>query len=140
MVPEYQYLADCLDRHGLDRQSSPLSKLSQYSFFQTIPPERVGLSGEYDHNGLSKRVELSVNRQFQYNEIAKLKIRQRGGIILLLGDIPNPSVLTRLVDVVMRVEGTTGIEVNGASIVHPFSAVEPQLSAKATSSNPIYAY
>ncbi|MBW4653044.1 MAG: hypothetical protein KME20_08450 [Kaiparowitsia implicata GSE-PSE-MK54-09C] len=137
MVPEYQH---AIDRHSLDHHSSPLSKVGQYLFFQTIPPERVGLSGEYDHNGLSKRVELSVNRQFQYDEIAKLRIRQRGGIILLLGDIPNQSVLMRLVDVVMKVEGTTGIEVNGASIVHPFSAAESQLSARVTTSNPIYAY
>jgi hypothetical protein len=36
---------------------------------QTIPPERIGLNGEYDQSGLAKRVALAFDQDPQLNDI-----------------------------------------------------------------------
>ncbi|MGG6295510.1 BON domain-containing protein [Leptolyngbya sp. AN02str] len=100
-------------------ESSPqLSQSSiDRSWFQTIPPERIGLDGKYDHNGLAKRVKLAFNQQFRYGEVCNLKVRQRGAVVVLLGEAPSQKVLDQLSAVAMAVEGAAGIEFNGVSIV-----------------------
>ena len=84
--------------------------------FRTIPPERVGLYGEYDHNGLTKRVEVAFQQQFNVAEIAHLTISQRGAIVILEGNLTHQQVL-RLVAVALSVEGAIGVEFNGATVV-----------------------
>ncbi|NJN49798.1 MAG: hypothetical protein HC805_08585, partial [Alkalinema sp. RL_2_19] len=49
-----------------------------------IPPERVGLNGEYDHSGLAKRVQLALQQRFGA-AIAHLEIAQRGRVVILTG-------------------------------------------------------
>jgi hypothetical protein len=39
------------------------------SLFSTIPPERVGLSGEYDYSGLAKRVAAAFRQQIEAAEL-----------------------------------------------------------------------
>ncbi|MEO1146949.1 MAG: hypothetical protein AAFY26_15300 [Cyanobacteria bacterium J06638_22] len=89
--------------------------------FRHIPPERVGPSGEYDHNGLSKRVEAALKRSFKPEILQKLKVRQRGAMIVLLGTIPDRAVLSSVIQVAMAVEGAIGVEVNGVNVVSPAS-------------------
>ncbi len=84
--------------------------------FRTIPPERVGLYGEYDHNGLTKRVEVAFQQQFNVAEIAHLTISQRGAIVVLEGNLTHQQVL-RLVAVALSVEGAIGVEFNGTTVV-----------------------
>lgn len=88
------------------------------SLFNTIPPERVGLGGEYDHKGLAKRVSQVLNQQFELEEIQNLRVSQRGAVVLFMGEIPNQRVLIKLVNVAMTVEGAVDVEINGVSVGH----------------------
>ncbi|MDX2213645.1 MAG: hypothetical protein SFY66_10170 [Oculatellaceae cyanobacterium bins.114] len=89
------------------------------SLFATIPPERVGLRGEYDYNGLSKRVRLMLEQQFTAEQIENLQIGQRGAVVLLRGEVHSRRLLNELVTVAIKVDGAVGVEVNGVSIYEP---------------------
>ncbi|MBD2460247.1 hypothetical protein H6G89_04245 [Oscillatoria sp. FACHB-1407] len=86
------------------------------SLFKTIPPERVGLNGEYDHNGLAKRVALAFNQEFKLEDIVNLKIRQRGGVVILMGKVSSQRLLARMITAALRVSGATDVETYGVSV------------------------
>lgn len=90
--------------------------------FKTIPPERIGLGGEYDHKGLAKRVSLALNQHFDSEEIRHLRVNQRGAVVVLMGKIPNQRVLIKLVRVVMAVDGAADVEINGINAAHPLKS------------------
>lgn len=93
----------------------------------TIPPERVGLQGEYDHSGLAKRVARLLNEQFSPAEVAHLRISQRGTVVVIVGKIASPRLLSRVVSVALEVRGAADVEVNGVSMIRALSvsAIEP---------------
>jgi hypothetical protein len=89
------------------------SNVTQYpslSIFDRIPPERVGLNGEYDHSGLAKRVAIAFRGHFDLDVIADLEISQRGCVVIVQGYIPNPQQLNALVDVALGIEGAEFVE------------------------------
>ena len=96
------------------------SSASRFTTFRTIPPERVGLNGEYDHCGLSKRVSLSFSQNFQPDEIENLRITQRGAVVVLLGKVSSRRSLTRMVSIALGTRGAGDVEINGISIVQSF--------------------
>ncbi|UBF26066.1 phospholipid-binding protein [Kovacikia minuta CCNUW1] len=87
------------------------------SFFKTIPPERVGLNGEYDHSGLAKRVEQTFRKQFQPHLIDKLCITQRGRVVILMGQISSQSLLDQMAELALTVMGATDVETFGVRLV-----------------------
>jgi hypothetical protein len=87
--------------------------------FRTIPPERVGLNGEYDHSGLAKRVTLAFSQNFRVEEIRQIRITQRGAVVVLVGQVPSQRLLNELVRVALNVYGAADVEVNGVSVVSP---------------------
>jgi hypothetical protein len=97
--------------------SASSSLVHSVFMFRTIPPERIGLSGEYDYQGLSKRVALAFRQRFNSAEIANLKIRQRGSVVVLTGRVLNQSLLNRLVCVALKVEGATDVEILGVRLL-----------------------
>ncbi|MBD1913083.1 MULTISPECIES: hypothetical protein [unclassified Leptolyngbya] len=97
--------------------AQPLSGMP--TLFSHIPSERIGPNGEYDYYGLSKRVCIALNESFSSDEIRNLKVRQRGAMIVLLGNVQNRRLLSRIVQVAASVEGAVGVELNGVSIVPP---------------------
>jgi hypothetical protein len=104
--------------------------------FRHIPPERIGPTGEYDHNGLSKRVEAALRRSFEPEVLQKLKIRQRGAMIVLLGTIPDRALLSSVIQVAMAVEGAIGVEVNGVNAVSPASKAATIFCSASTGRSP----
>ena len=76
----------------------------------TIPPERVGPNGEYDHYGLAKRVYASLSRQFGHDVAALLKLRQRGSAILISGQVPSWAIAEQLTQFILTIEGATQVE------------------------------
>jgi osmotically-inducible protein OsmY len=80
------------------------------SLFKTIPPERVGLDGEYDYYGLAKRVSLAFGQNFNSNEIKNLYVTQRGRVVILKGQVANSATLTKLVNIAKGVSGATDVE------------------------------
>jgi hypothetical protein len=89
------------------------------TLFSHIPLERIGPNGEYDYYGLSKRVRVALNESFSPDEIRNLKVRQRGAMVVLLGNVQNRPLLSRIVQVAASIEGAVGVELNGVSIVPP---------------------
>lgn len=77
----------------------------------TIPPERVGLQGEYDHYGLAKRVQARFKDRLGRVEAAKVVIKQRGGVILLGGQVDDRDLLDDLITIALCTEGTSHVEV-----------------------------
>lgn len=86
------------------------------SLFSTIPPERVGLQGEYDHQGLAKRVQLAFQQNCCDEQISHLRISQRGAVIVIVGTIPTQRLLIKLVNLAMATLGAGDVEVNGVSV------------------------
>lgn len=104
----------------LDVYSATAKKSSSISLFTSrfsaIPPERVGLNGEYDHHGLVKRVMLAFSQEFHPDELAELKIRQRGAVVILMGKVSNRRLLARMIQTALRVNGATDVETYGVGI------------------------
>jgi hypothetical protein len=93
-----------------------MGQSTSISLFQSIPPERVGLNGAYDHNGLAKRVWHLFSQTFEPDEIAKLRVTQRGAVVVIVGKISGQQLLIRLVRSAMTVSGAVDVEVNGVSL------------------------
>lgn len=89
---------------------------STTTLFHTIPPERMGLQGEYDHQGLAKRVAFAFQQQFTPVELEGLRVTQRGAVVVLAGRIPQQKLLIKLVNIAMATAGTADVEVNGTSV------------------------
>ncbi|MEP0799896.1 BON domain-containing protein [Funiculus sociatus] len=83
---------------------------------ETIPPERVGLNGEYDQSGLAKRVALAFDQDPALDDIATLYVAQTGGTVVLKGQVPSQEILSQMVSVARSVEGATGVETNQVTI------------------------
>lgn len=105
------------------RQSQPRANQSYFSsFFRSIPPERVGLNGEYDHSGLAKRVLRAFQQNLEPSELDSLRVTQRGTVVVVIGKNLNQSLIRRLVKLALKVEGATDIEVNGISFAGSLAA------------------
>ena len=78
--------------------------------FQGCPPERIGVSGEYDYNGLANRVRYSF-RQTVGDEVSRIKVRQRGCVVILTGVVSSRAMLNRLVSIANQVEGAALVEI-----------------------------
>ncbi|NER79844.1 MAG: hypothetical protein F6K42_09730, partial [Leptolyngbya sp. SIO1D8] len=75
------------------------------AWFRAIPPERVGLDGQYDYYGLQKRVEVAFREGFDPQALDQLSINQRGRVVILHGRVASRDMLRRLVAIAERVEG-----------------------------------
>ena len=94
----------------------PLQTTTIGACWNQIPPERVGIRGEYDHYGLAKRVRLKFQEEMGEDAIACLSIRQRGSVVILLGQVSDSYLLEDLIQLAMEVEGTTHVEVCGVQV------------------------
>ncbi|WP_448596842.1 hypothetical protein [Thermoleptolyngbya sp.] len=90
--------------------------------FRRIPPERVGLCGEYDYDGLSKRVEHCFRQHCCPDDLLGVRVSQRGAIVLLTGRFSSPQVKHELVALALGVDGAVGVEVNGETFFPPLRA------------------
>ena len=85
-------------------------------WFSNIPPERIGLHGEYDYYGLSKRVCrcLSVHGD---SVLQRLKVRQRGRVVVLSGQVNSPHVLDQAMALALSVDGVDEVEAYGVAVI-----------------------
>jgi hypothetical protein len=89
------------------------SQTMTYSLLSKIPPERVGLNGEYDHSGLVKRVLQAFQAESSSIELENIRVMQRGKVVVLLGNVADDRTLNRLVSIALRVEGAIAVETTG---------------------------
>lgn len=83
---------------------------------QSIPPERVGLNGEYDQSGLAKRVALAFDQDPQLDDINTLYVAQTGSTVVLKGKVPSQQILNKMINVARQVNGATAVETNQVTI------------------------
>lgn len=89
-------------------------RLSRNQLFATIPPERIGLEGEFDYYGLSKRVSHCLRAKVE--DARYLKVRQRGRVVVLSGQLGSPYQLRQVIDLVQSVHGVDEVETSGIAV------------------------
>ncbi len=83
---------------------------------QVIPPERMGLNGEYVQSGLAKRVALASDLDPNLDDIETLYVAQTSGTVVLKGKAPSQDILNKTVAVAKTVSGVTAVETNQVTI------------------------
>lgn len=91
--------------------ASPTEFVGRLAASEPLPPERVGLQGEYDYYGLAKRVQARFKERLGRVAAAKVVIKQRGGAIILRGQVDSRDTLEDLVALALATEGTTQVEI-----------------------------
>lgn len=83
---------------------------------QSIPPERLGLNGEYDQSGLAKRVALAFDEDSQLADIETLWVAQTSSTVVLKGKVPSQDILNKMVAAARSVNGATGVDTNEVTV------------------------
>nr|WP_290225778.1 BON domain-containing protein [Trichocoleus desertorum] len=83
---------------------------------ETIPPERVGLNGEYDQSGLAKRVAQAFDRDPNVGDIETLWVAQTGSTVVLKGKAPNEPELQTMVAIARGINGATEVDTSQVTI------------------------
>ncbi|MEH2381064.1 MAG: phospholipid-binding protein [Nostoc sp.] len=83
---------------------------------QSIPPERLGLNGEYDQSGLAKRVALAFDEDPQLDDVDTLWVAQTGSTVVLKGKVPSQEILNKMTSVASSVNGATDVDTEQATI------------------------
>lgn len=82
----------------------------------SIPPERLGLDGEYDQNGLAKRVALAFDQDSQLGDIDTLWVAQTGSTVVLKGRVPSQDILKKMVAVARSVHGAGSVNTDEVTV------------------------
>jgi len=83
---------------------------------EAIPPERVGLNGEYDQSGLAKRVALAFDQDSSLEDIHTLWVAQTGATVVLKGKVPSQEILDQVVAIANGVSGAEGVTTDEVTI------------------------
>jgi osmotically-inducible protein OsmY len=83
---------------------------------ETIPPERVGLQGEYDQSGLAKRVALAFDEDPDLNDEERLWVAQTSGTVVLKGQVSDQATLNKMVSVAKGVNGCTSVDTTQVTV------------------------
>lgn len=81
-----------------------------------IAPEHLGLEGEFDENGLAKRVAAAFDRLPELQSLDTATLKQDGSKIILEGSVPDQETLERLVDTASQVDGTKSVDTRKLAI------------------------
>lgn len=92
------------------------------SIFHQSPPERIGIYGEYNYNGLANRVTHCFQQTIG-DQATQLKVRQRGCVVILSGTVASRNLLNYAVNLANKVEGTALVE------LHKITVTEDELAA-----------
>ncbi|MFM6190556.1 MAG: phospholipid-binding protein [Planktothrix sp.] len=82
----------------------------------SLPPERIGITGEYDESGLAKRVALAFDEDPELDDIGSLWVAQKGGIVILKGKVPSPGFLEKAVNIAEFQPGTISVDTSQVTI------------------------
>lgn len=83
---------------------------------ESVPPERMGLSGEYDQSGLAKRVALAFDNDATLDDIDTLYVAQTGSTVVLKGKVPSQDLLSKMVSVARGVNGATAVDTSQVTV------------------------
>jgi len=82
----------------------------------SLPPERIGIAGEYDENGLAKRVALAFDEDPELDDIGSLWVAQKGGTVVLKGKVPSQGFLEKAVNIAEFQPGTLSVDTSQVNI------------------------
>lgn len=97
---------------------APAPAAAESGTAEAIPPERIGLTGEYDQSGLAKRVALAFDQDTglaPYSEDT-VWVAQLGTTVVLKGKVPSQDVLNKMVDVALTVNGASDVQTEQVTI------------------------
>lgn len=83
---------------------------------QSIPPERMGLNGEYDQSGLAKRVAQAFDQDPDLQDIDTLYVAQSGSVVVFKGQAPSQEILNQMISVALQVDGATNVETDQVTV------------------------
>ncbi len=89
-------------------QSFPTISVAQKAQEQSIPPEKVGLDGQFDESGLAKRVAQALD-EAGISDSVGLWVAQTGSTVVLKYNPDAESVLSQAEKVAQGVEGATAV-------------------------------
>ncbi len=95
---------------------APVAQAQPAATPQTIPPERMGLNGEYDQSGLAKRVAQAFDANPDVADIETVYVAQLGTTVVLKGTVASQEIVTKLVTIAKGVKGATGVETNQVTV------------------------
>ncbi|MGF1479876.1 MAG: hypothetical protein ACFB4I_10335 [Cyanophyceae cyanobacterium] len=84
---------------------------------QSIPPEKVGINGEYDETGLAKRVALAFDEEPAFSDIDTVYVAQAGSTVVLKGQVPAQDLLDQMETLVMGISGATAVDTSQVTIL-----------------------
>lgn len=83
---------------------------------QTIPPERVGLNGEYDQSGLAKRVALAFDEEPDLADEERLWVAQTSTTVVLKGEVSDQATLNKMTSIARGVSGATAVDTSQVKV------------------------
>ncbi len=75
-----------------------------------VPPERMGLDGKYDQNGLAKRVAYAFDQDSELDDLETVWVAQTDSTVVLKGQVSSQKLLSRMVTVAKGVNGATAVD------------------------------
>jgi osmotically-inducible protein OsmY len=99
-----------------DAQVNPTPTSEDSSNGEEIPPERVGLNGEYDQSGLAKRVALAFDENPDFDDINSLYVAQLGSTVVLKGQVPSQDILDKMVEIARGVSGAKDVDTTQVTV------------------------
>ena len=116
-------LADVLEPQSLSRLTPGLSNTYNTDLREKagmhsppVPPELMGLEGEYDDFGLVRRLAQALDHVPGLAEIDTVQLIQHGSTVALAGEIRDRATLDRLVEVARRIDGTRSVDVTQVTV------------------------
>ncbi len=95
---------------------APMNPSADAPAAEAIPPERVGLSGEYDQSGLAKRVALAFDQDSEVADVDHVYVAQTGSTVVLKGQAPSQAIINRLIEIANGVNGASAVDVDQVEI------------------------
>lgn len=108
-----------------DSLSRGLSKVQTAAQTAALPLEYVGLQGEYDPQGLAKRVAYRLDRHPLTQPIKTLCILQQGSQISFVGKVETAAQLQQVVELTKTVEGTKTVDISQVVIAPSATRISP---------------
>lgn len=89
--------------------AAPPISVPQVATEKSIPPEKVGLDGEFDESGLAKRVAKALDDANISDEVG-LWVAQLGSVVVLKYNADAEGVLEQAKQVARGVDGATDVQ------------------------------
>ena len=90
--------------------AAPKISVAQAATTNSIPPEKVGLDGQFDESGLAKRVAKALDDAGISDDVG-LWVAQTGSTVVLKYNDDAKAVLAKAEQVARSVEGAKSVEV-----------------------------